>query len=122
MALYWRLIRARFFRLVVFFLMIRRPPRSTLFPYTTLFRSRARDRRRVPTARPLRPLCAARRAGVLRHRGGVPAGGWGHGDGWEIGRAHVWTPVTVKIRMPASALKKKDESFPHVSISSDCVQ
>src|SRR2546428_7113558 len=23
--------------------MIRRPPRSTLFPYTTLFRSRARD-------------------------------------------------------------------------------
>src|SRR2546430_12438152 len=32
-----------------FFLMIRRPPRSTLFPYTTLFRShhatgRARDR------------------------------------------------------------------------------
>src|SRR3712207_8281742 len=25
--------------------MIRRPPRSTLFPYTTLFRSRHRDRR-----------------------------------------------------------------------------
>src|SRR3712207_7860867 len=24
---------------VIFFLMIRRPPRSTLFPYTTLFRS-----------------------------------------------------------------------------------
>src|SRR5437879_8127156 len=33
----------------VFFLMIRRPPRSTLFPYTTLFRSlgRRRERRRV---------------------------------------------------------------------------
>src|SRR2546430_4444019 len=27
-----------------FFLMIRRPPRSTLFPYTTLFRSRRRVR------------------------------------------------------------------------------
>src|SRR5438477_3451714 len=26
-----------------FFLMIRRPPRSTLFPYTTLFRSRTTD-------------------------------------------------------------------------------
>src|SRR3712207_9526884 len=26
-----------------FFLMIRRPPRSTLFPYTTLFRSLRRD-------------------------------------------------------------------------------
>ena len=33
----------------VFFLMIRRPPRSTLFPYTTLFRS-ARDPG-YPTAR-----------------------------------------------------------------------
>src|SRR5258707_2269703 len=32
---------------VFFFLMIRRPPRSTLFPYTTLFRSRR--------ARPLHP-------------------------------------------------------------------
>src|SRR5947209_19734540 len=29
----------------IFFLMIRRPPRSTLFPYTTLFRSRARSPR-----------------------------------------------------------------------------
>src|SRR5258708_26785003 len=27
---------------VFFFLMIRRPPRSTLFPYTTLFRSEGR--------------------------------------------------------------------------------
>src|SRR2546426_7877164 len=43
--------------------MIRRPPRSTLFPYTTLFRSpRARLRRgRVPDARePLR-RCLLRR-------------------------------------------------------------
>src|SRR5206468_243732 len=30
------------FRLLIFFLMIRRPPGSTLFPYTTLFRSRGR--------------------------------------------------------------------------------
>src|SRR6266566_6901765 len=30
-----------------FFLMIRRPPRSTLFPYTTLFRSRRRRAGRV---------------------------------------------------------------------------
>src|SRR3712207_8104745 len=29
--------------LFFFFLMIRRPPRSTLFPYTTLFRSLAED-------------------------------------------------------------------------------
>src|SRR2546430_17122301 len=35
------LLHTLFFRayLFFFFLMIRRPPRSTLFPYTTLFRS-----------------------------------------------------------------------------------
>src|SRR5690348_18507463 len=32
---------------VFFFLMIRRPPRSTLFPYTTLFRSAHLDRARA---------------------------------------------------------------------------
>src|SRR5258708_33455971 len=32
-----------FLSLFFFFLMIRRPPRSTLFPYTTLFRSTARS-------------------------------------------------------------------------------
>src|SRR3712207_6961062 len=30
-----------------FFLMIRRPPRSTLFPYTTLFRSNERHYRQI---------------------------------------------------------------------------
>src|SRR5207302_9813968 len=34
--------------LFFFFLMIRRPPRSTLFPYTTLFRSVRRGRRHHP--------------------------------------------------------------------------
>src|SRR2546421_5205722 len=34
--------------------MIRRPPRSTLFPYTTLFRSRLGRRRPVPARDPLR--------------------------------------------------------------------
>src|SRR3712207_8403547 len=39
-----------------FFLMIRRPPRSTLFPYTTLFRSRAES---TCTKRESRPGRAA---------------------------------------------------------------
>src|SRR3712207_7198499 len=42
--------------------MIRRPPRSTLFPYTTLFRSvlvRLDDGRPVVQARELAPLYAA---------------------------------------------------------------
>src|SRR5207253_9076654 len=33
---------------LLFFLMIRRPPRSTLFPYTTLFRSAGRSRASRP--------------------------------------------------------------------------
>src|SRR6266511_5946081 len=40
-----------------FFLMIRRPPRSTLFPYTTLFRSP-----RAPADRGRRGGCARRPA------------------------------------------------------------
>src|SRR5438034_8672346 len=36
-----------------FFSIIRRPPRSTLFPYTTLFRSKCRTRREC---RPYAPL------------------------------------------------------------------
>src|SRR2546430_15009613 len=42
-----------------FFLMIRRPPRSTLFPYTTLFRSRALAARRL--------YAASRLGGGVRH-------------------------------------------------------
>src|SRR5690349_25040691 len=35
-----------------FFLMLRRPPRSTLFPYTTLFRSPGRSRGAPAARRP----------------------------------------------------------------------
>src|SRR3712207_8019416 len=38
-----------------FFLMIRRPPRSTLFPYTTLFRSRRCHSNTVAQRRYARP-------------------------------------------------------------------
>src|SRR3712207_8610015 len=37
--------------LYFFFLMIRRPPRSTLFPYTTLFRSEGRAAEEVEAQR-----------------------------------------------------------------------
>src|SRR2546430_12288132 len=50
---------------VFFFLMIRRPPRSTLFPYTTLFRSSARPR----------PAGRARRGGGPRGLRRRPCGG-----------------------------------------------
>src|SRR3712207_8618498 len=48
-----------------FFLMIRRPPRSTLFPYTTLFRSA-----RQHGAQPAGALGRERRLGL---RGALPA-------------------------------------------------
>src|SRR5258708_19130998 len=41
-----------------FFLMIRRPPRSTLFPYTTLFRSVRGAAREILTASPLGGMCS----------------------------------------------------------------
>src|SRR2546429_2163339 len=83
--------------------MIRRPPRSTLFPYTTLFRSerqvapRVRERavvvveeeRRAELPDPRRQLCAA-------------------GEHHQIGRAHARTPVTATYRMPSSSFKKKN--------------
>src|SRR5258708_28419702 len=47
---------------VFFFLMIRRPPRSTLFPYTTLFRSPAKRPRRRSRSRPSRPRTHDRRS------------------------------------------------------------
>src|SRR5438309_9214552 len=61
------------FVLSLFFLMIRRPPRSTLFPYTTLFRSRAGGR--APRRR--RGHGGRHRQGVLRrhHRSRRPAAG-----------------------------------------------
>src|SRR2546429_7192280 len=50
--------------LFFFFLMIRRPPRSTLFPYTTLFRSHAKSLGRLagfrcPRCRKRFPMSAA---------------------------------------------------------------
>src|SRR5688572_32503594 len=59
--------------LLFFFLMIRRPPRSTLFPYTTLFRS-VDDRARV------------RRHPSQRHRCGGPGG---RGDDRAQPRPHL---------------------------------
>src|SRR5256885_1001114 len=57
--------------------MIRRPPRSTLFPYTTLFRSvLARGRR-----------CCQRGQGRLRGRRGGRKDGWGRS--LCQGRAHA---------------------------------
>src|SRR5438034_3490240 len=55
--------------LMFFFLMIRRPPRSTLFPYTTLFRSQqTRGRLRLPRPREPRAWRGRSRRHVRRPR------------------------------------------------------
>src|SRR2546427_10246714 len=64
-----------FFYLVssFFFLMIRRPPRSTLFPYTTLFRSSGRSTGR-------------RRIGIWRSRPRIGGGTRSRGSPRKIAR------------------------------------
>src|SRR3712207_7725207 len=51
-----------------FFLMIRRPPRSTLFPYTTLFRSRGDDGAGVGEDALARLVVVGYRPDVLREK------------------------------------------------------
>src|SRR3712207_6952984 len=66
-----------------FFLMIRRPPRSTLFPYTTLFRSRGALRCPLhDVAHELRPLGAPRAVAPTgpASRAGLAAGPRRRGD------------------------------------------
>src|SRR3989440_4084204 len=69
-------------RLLFFFLMIRRPPRSTLFPYTTLFRSGQRAAPHIScigsTRESIRATLAAYREHGIGHlvalRGDLPSG------------------------------------------------
>src|SRR3712207_7432976 len=65
--------------LLCFFLMIRRPPRSTLFPYPTLFRSRVestrgRVRHHEPRRRVDHALHPTARRGAPRRHGRVERG------------------------------------------------
>src|SRR3712207_6849326 len=79
--------------------MIRRPPRSTLFPYTTLFRSRGAVRPGV-----LRPVQAAVRARGNGRRGGravVAAPGLADRKSTRLNSSHV------NISYAVFCLKKK---------------
>src|SRR5687767_15962984 len=62
---------------IIFFLSIRRPPRSTLFPYTTLFRSlpppaHGRGRALLPAGRAPRAHPARERPGEVEHERRAP--------------------------------------------------
>src|SRR5689334_24076632 len=70
---------------IFFFLMIRRPPRSTLFPYTTLFRSVPGEHRAGDLAvEPVRRL--ARRPGAI---GPLPPDAVGERQGADRSEEHT---------------------------------
>src|SRR3989454_7996335 len=77
--------------LVFFFLMIRRPPRSTLFPYTTLFRSRRRGdlRRGVPDRHHRGTARVTRLEGKIALVTGTPQG-IGRSIAVALSRASAW--------------------------------
>src|SRR2546422_458771 len=87
--------------------MIRRPPRSTLFPYTTLFRSHEPRRRRAL----LRPQHGLSRAPLIRVRL--------HGD--EPALAAALTRVAVhagreqQLRLPCGVEPQRVDSLARVS-------
>src|SRR2546427_9851798 len=80
-----------------FFLMIRRPPRSTLFPYTTLFRSA------VVRA----GATGARRRGQAQSAGCAAARGWGGDRNWHRSEEHTLNSSHSQISYAVFCLKKK---------------
>src|SRR3712207_7598133 len=99
--------------------MIRRPPRSTLFPYTTLFRSggynlsvdhNVFDNFKVRFSNILSAGWRNNNGGLAYWRNPIypvynEDGTYYLTNAQEIGRAHVRTPATPISRMPSSACK-----------------
>src|SRR5258708_18187014 len=114
--------------------MIRRPPRSTLFPYTTLFRSLGRpgasaesEGQFAGTSNVLYAMkLGVRPLGTLAHEYLQACQSLGRSEEHtselqspdhlvcrlllEKKKAHVSTPVTRSPRMPSSALKLKQQT------------
>src|SRR2546430_16821072 len=91
--------------------MIRRPPRSTLFPYTTLFRSNqwliAKNQAAITGPRGPRPPAAG--GGDPRAGGGAgAASGWNRGATWFI----CSTLMVFAARIVAPAAPTGDPSGP----------
>src|SRR2546427_7684772 len=88
--------------------MIRRPPRSTLFPYTTLFRSRGvRRARRRRAGGPRHAQVGPQRHGGKRREAGAPPGG--------SGKNTAGLPAPSKIVSRLLLLKKKKNTTKPVS-------
>src|SRR5258707_9623477 len=95
-----------------FFLMIRRPPRSTLFPYTTLFRSVAVDRVLGERGRGVGPFLE-----LLHDPGQLSDGGVGERVGGRLRADRKSTRLNsshANISYAVFCLNKKERSGNHV--------
>src|SRR5688572_32339914 len=90
---------------IFFFLMLRRPPRSTLFPYTTLFRSQSVSVHAVP-AQVRRPARRVQEVHGPRRHLQVPR---------EIRRAHVELQSQSKLVCRLLLEKKNNNGHPPCS-------
>src|SRR3712207_8463842 len=104
---------------IFFFLMIRRPPRSTLFPYTTLFRSRVIL---IPYAPRRSPSCGAPWRGLPRLVGSKvkPDGGRGIGLRSEEHTSELQSRQYLVCRLLLEKKKKSIQStiiLDHTSIA-----
>src|SRR5260370_2930090 len=94
--------------MLLFFLMIRRPPRSTLFPYTTLFRSLER----------LQPWREAARAGheIGNHTMAHPCTRAFRDTGDPAGRSEEHTSeLQSHLNLVCRLLLEKKNDAPHLS-------
>src|SRR3712207_9398872 len=86
--------------------MIRRPPRSTLFPYTTLFRSRREEREGEETAREvMRFMGLERRADELARNLS-----YGEQRRLEIARAMATKPKLLCLDEPAAGFNPAEKT------------
>src|SRR5437763_11070276 len=100
--------------------MIRRPPRSTLFPYTTLFRSRqgiSRRRRRPRPAEPALPAADPTQAEPRRRAAeqGASSARPAHGRSWrsEEHTSELQSPMYLVCRLLLE--KKKNTIIQYVN-------
>src|SRR3712207_8397947 len=94
--------------------MIRRPPRSTLFPYTTLFRSAEVGDAALEAVLHCTEAASHRRDVLYRLvddrqplRRGLPGGGGGHVDGVQDRKSTRLNSSHAKISYAVFCLKKK---------------
>src|SRR3989442_6426501 len=101
-----------------FFLMIRRPPRSTLFPYSTLFRTRRPDSGRV---RPGKTVAVEKRRTDLGSRWRVAASRAGRADRRTApgGRRHHYQRPGDASARRVSALRRHADAWAVPGAASD---